>query len=168
MSLERVSADKPAILADPVLARWVRSVWHTKRIQRLELHHLSTGGRDHVQTWAQTDISGKEVDLVMQEVWDAASHDAQSFKGPQGYAIFVFEEGRQQPMRRMFKMQGTEWVDDGETETEPANAKGHLGQLMRHNEAYARLAIGGARESHEHCRDELTMSQQGVRENRRF
>jgi hypothetical protein len=32
----------------------------------------------------------------------------------------------------------------------------------------ATFHFGGARESHEHCRDELTMSQQGVRENRRF
>jgi hypothetical protein len=148
MSIERVQADKPASLADPGLARWVRSVWHTKKIARIEVHHVTTGGRDHIQTWQAGDLAGKEIDPLTQEIWDAAAHDAQSFKGVQAYCIFVFEDGRPQPMRRMFRMAGIEWEEDnGELESEPANARGHLSQLMRHNEAYARLAIGGSREA---------------------
>lgn len=148
MSIERVQADKPAAMNDPQLARWIRSVWHTKKIARIEVHHVSTGGRDHIQTWQAGDLSGKEIEPLTQEIWDAAAHDAQSFKGIQAYCLFIFEDGRPQPMRRMFRMQGTEWEDGGgELESEPANARGHLAQLMRHNEAYARLAIGGSREA---------------------
>ena len=148
MSIERVQADKPAAMSDPQLARWIRSVWHTKKISRIEVHHVTTGGRDHLQTWQASDLAGKEIEPLTQEIWDAAAHDAHSFKGVQAYCLFIFEESRPQPMRRMFRMQGTEWEEDnGELESEPANARGHLAQLMRHNEAYARLAIGGSREA---------------------
>lgn len=139
---------KPPQLSDPELARWIRGNWHTKKIVQISLAHISQNGRSTVSTWDKDKLVNKDPDTIIQEIYTEAQEDARNFKGPQRYGCFFLEEGSQNPSRKFFVVKGVDWEEGegDEMESEPATGKGHLAQMMRHNEALMRLAIGGARE----------------------
>jgi len=148
--MEKVPPPKSAGMSDPKFARWIRGQYHTKKIGKIELVHASQGGTARLCTWDKDKLAGKDPDTLIQEIYAEAQDDAQNFRGPQRYVIYFYEDGQQGANRKVFVVEGQPSEDeDGELEgsNEPATGKGHLAQMMRHNESYMRMAIGNQRET---------------------
>jgi hypothetical protein len=134
--------------------RWFESTFNKKKIGRVELHHaVEEGSNNLVRAWESDEIEGRAPSSLADTVYEAAFTDAANFRGVQRYAVRAFEDNsaRIAPVGRTFlEIEGGQTEDVNEftaTGNEPANSRGHLSQMMRHNESIMKLAIVGAREN---------------------
>ena len=120
---------------------------------RIVLRQLSvegTGGREVTSFSLDHVPSSSELESLIQEICSTAQGDADGLgRHVQKYAIFTYFEQSISSLGSfpfMLSGEGADGDDDGFEGSEPANAKGLLAQLMRHNEGNARtstLAMGG-------------------------
>lgn len=85
----------------------------------------------------------EDVEDVATEVGNAATLDADALGGVQKYYITATFENLSGPANRFaFRISGTGNEDNVDTfDSEPANSKGLLGQMMRHTEAAQRISV---------------------------
>ena len=126
---------------------WIRKqVWGLRdgnKCVRLVLRHLS--GTQKVGAEVTTfELSDRErtdelVDIIRDDLTDAAEHDATGFGGVQTYIVQAVFEGESKPVGRFPIRASGDSEDEGETMgSEPATTTGMLTQMMRHNEAIMR------------------------------
>lgn len=88
----------------------------------------------------------EEIIEMVHDIEHAANADADGLGGVQKYKLLAYFSRESVPRRFTFRMKGS--GDDLEDEdemglTEPASKRGHLGQMMRHNEAIMRISVMG-------------------------
>lgn len=131
--------------ADPRLSRWVRGVFHSSVLERIELHHGGSAGSSHVETW--TTFESRTPDQIIRDIYQSASEDAEAFHGPQKYVALAFVQNQRAPSRVIFRVEGQPWEQGDDFEgSEPPNGKGLTSQLMRHTEGAVRLALMSSRQ----------------------
>ena len=125
----------------------------TDGFTRLELRHLNEKGgaciwdakRGSVRIGEDDEPAPVDVEDLATQIESAAYDDAEGIGGMQRYCVLAFVAKEKAPRRRFtFRMLADEEDDSGAPSEEPT-AKGHLTQLMRHNEALMRtvqMAIG--------------------------
>jgi hypothetical protein len=126
------------------IARWLNGLLGPDvqvRPDRLALRHISGGERQvDVSTFALPKDSAEDADDLLSRIEEALENDAEGLGGVQKYVLLAIAEGRaisRLPLRTaagLVEGAGIEPLD-----SEPANVKGLLGQLMRHNEVQTRL-----------------------------
>ncbi len=102
---------------------------------RFELIHTTVENPGSGLRIDQYDSAQEATDLA-QVIWDAADQDASTYGTgrPQRYTVHAWKAEQTEPSAsHSFVLPGRPNRSDV-GETEPANEKGHLGQLMRHNE----------------------------------
>lgn len=112
---------------------------------RVLVEHM--GSTKHQEIWS-CDVDPKTFspDGSTFEISEAMIEDAEGLGGIQKYVIKAYHGKRKTPqVKRVSVDARADNVDDDFSE--PANAKGLVSQLMRHNEAATRLALGGAHEN---------------------
>lgn len=128
--------------ADEHLSRWVSHQKNQELVEagpvtRFELWHSSV---DHQQgpRLEQFEVnSDSDPDDLAQAIWDTAEHDSSTLGSgrPQRYTVQAWRIDKTEPCAsHSFLVSGKSYRAHVSGETEPANEKGHLGQLMRHNE----------------------------------
>jgi hypothetical protein len=102
------------------------------------------GGESSLYEWPVTAKSEVDSLAIVQEAEPMAEDDAQSFGGTQRYCLVAYFGAAQTEHQR-----SPVWAEsvqrDGEhivSESEPATDKGMRAQLMRHNEALMKIALG--------------------------
>jgi hypothetical protein len=114
-------------------------------------HHSVEGvGTREVGTFPiESRLGRQELEALSDEILLQAQSDADGMgRRIQRYGIYVYISAQTSPVASttlMFQGEGMEEGGDEPLDTEPANSKGLLSQLMRHNEANARtstLAMG--------------------------
>lgn len=137
----------------PQIGNWIRhnvlaSTPDNGKCYKLVIKHLSVNGKpngDVTTIKVDDDIAVVDgVEQLIQEVCEAAQNDANAMReGLQRYAVYAYFNLNKDYVPRMpFRVSAEENYDHeaGEGEgSEPANEKGLLAQLMRHNEANARI-----------------------------
>lgn len=91
------------------------------------------------------DFEGKGPDEVSKMVMESIEEDSRTQRGFCRYAILFYSENKQNHSSRLFlniRGQGADSEDAVFDETEQPDERGQTSQMMRHNEAYARIAIG--------------------------
>lgn len=129
------------------IARWLRGVWSAAEEadtpDRLALRHVSVSDRQiDVATFALPvkEVETFDVDGLLSRIEEAVENDVEGLGGVQKYVLHALREGR--PVSRLplrAAASKDEVAAPEALETEPASAKGLLGQLMRHNEVQSRL-----------------------------
>lgn len=145
----------PAHTPDPALSRWVRGVFTSVQIERMELHHGGGGGTSHVKTWNHDEVVGKGgPDELIREIYLTAVTDTEGagFKGRQRYVLLCFVKEQRAPTRCIFQIEAKGWDADempmGDYETEPpGKAVGLVAQAQRHAEGAVRMALMGSQQA---------------------
>lgn len=119
---------------------------------KIELSHLpieSKSRGERVNVW-EVGESTDANDLAI-TIEQEALRDASTIERYQKYVVHTYRDGRRKApaARVLFAMEG-EKESGTELATEPANMRGLMSQLMRHNEALAKLAVGRQAESEKH------------------
>jgi len=117
------------------LAQWVERQL-ADGATRLILRQKSDSGEQLVREFA---VIGAAANPLADEVYRKAEDDGRHFRGRSLYGVFAFRE-RDYVDRFFFAIEGDE--DQAYFVQREANLAGVTTQLMRHNEANARLAIG--------------------------
>jgi hypothetical protein len=126
------------------IARWMQSLW-VEGVEttpdKLALRHVAVSDRQNDITTFP--IAGKPTDdleALLSRIEEALENDADGLGGVQRYVLLALREGR--PLSRL-PLRVASATDDGingePLESEPANGKGLLAQLMRHNEVQSRM-----------------------------
>jgi hypothetical protein len=126
------------------IARWLnglRGPDAPARPDRLALRHISGGERQvDVSTFALPKDSVDDGDDLLSRIEEALEDDAEGLGGVQKYVLLAIADGR--AISRL-PLRVAAGLDEGAglepMDSEPANSKGLLGQLMRHNEVQTRL-----------------------------
>jgi hypothetical protein len=152
-----VVADRPP---NPDLARWVRGVFTSMQIERLELHHGGAGGASMIKSWSSDEITkGGGPDELIRDVYQAAiaDTDGAGFTGSQRYVMLCYPKDSQgrpaRPSRHIFRIEARGgWDTDnmplGDFESEPpGKAIGLVAQAQRHAEGAMRLGLMGAHQA---------------------
>lgn len=139
---------------DPRFPRWFEQIWGKYKIGRMELRHeVEEGARNVVRSWEGPEIDDKAPSSIGDEVFEAALADSKNFRGVQKYGVYAFSTDQSriaQVGRTYVQIEGglSEEVNEFTSQgNEPANMRGHLSQMMRHNESFAKISIVGAREN---------------------
>lgn len=89
---------------------------------------------------------GRSLSDLVNEIVDAAESDALSYQGKTRYVVRI--EGRSKHLMFTLKVpalsEDQEFDEFGDPD-EPRNARGHLGQMMRHTEVFAKEMVSAAR-----------------------
>lgn len=155
--------------------------WLEKRLGEDERpHHFelrsrgSEGATIAIDSWKPD--PGDSFDSI--EVWDkvseflaAAQDDVNGFEGEKmAYAVFAVDEMGDVLGRSGAVVFHNDNVDEQLDTLEPATSRGFFGQMMRHNEGYAKLAMGSLQAQNEQLTRIVTMfmENQGKIEQRRI
>lgn len=126
---------------------------------KIVCRHVSQGdGRKNTGEVFRIDIPHSEqnvslddggLDDVVMQVESQAQSDAEGLGGVQQYAVYAHYAKQKQPGSRfVFRLEGSDMDIYAEgMESEPATGRGHLSQMMRHNEQFARIAVIGANQT---------------------
>lgn len=142
--------------SSPQIGRWIRKIvvpattdQSLGRCTKLEVVHFSVnnkpqGAVGQVAIPRTFEVDG--VDTLVREIVEMAQEDANNLhQGIQRYAVFArFEKDANYNPRCYFRIAGKEEYDPdtgGADPSEPADAKGLVAQLMRHNEAIMRSMV---------------------------
>jgi len=126
------------------LERFLRQQLFRKREQPLLCFALRSAGVGSRGTPVDSfdvppDFDGDQVGIMVDDILVRAQADADALGTKlQRYVLFALEAGKKDGPRFAFRLRG-EGDEDGEDGEEPATEKGLLSQLMRHNEALARM-----------------------------
>jgi len=126
------------------LIRWCRNLFHKKDKQpvRFELRQLGGGGDGRVAD--MDDFVGKSPEDIINEIYSLAEDDCQAFRGLVKYAVVAYADDGPYISRQFFAIEGRGTESDSIEESESPNEKGQMSQVLRHNEAYARLGLSAA------------------------
>lgn len=115
-------------------------------IARIELAQVGLHGDQKVGDWSTFEGLGPE--HVTQQILERAMDDARMQKGSPRYVVTYFRslERRQSDGRKWFTLAGGGHEFDGVEEMEGPTGTGIIAQLMRHNEASARLSLLASRD----------------------
>lgn len=126
------------------IGRWLRTLWGDDAQaspERIALRHVSVSDRQtDVATFAVTESAPEDVEELLGRIHDALENDADGLGGVQKYVLLAVREGQQ--LSRLPLRMAPDRDDGGgldPLESEPANARGLLAQLMRHNEVQSRM-----------------------------
>jgi len=123
--------------------RWVKACFLKtgKPPYKLDLLHIAGGDSQIVQSWS--DFKNNDgPDSVGDDIINAALEDSEIYQGVQTYTIIYYEKSdRDIAARKGFRVQGGTLRQGVEGESEPPTEKGYTSQIMRHNEAIAKLNI---------------------------
>ena len=126
------------------IARWMRGLWADDveaKPDQLALRHVSVSDRQvDVASFVIGDKAPEDQDALIGRIEEALENDADGLGGVQKYVLLALREGRalsRLPMR--VAGNGDEGGNLESLESEPANSKGLLAQLMRHNEVQSRM-----------------------------
>jgi len=116
-------------------------------VAEVVLQHVSVQGNNNVGDWNSFEGMGPE-NLALQ-IMDRAVDDARAQRGSARYIVTFRRstEKRGSDGRTWFTLTGGGYDIDGIEDTEGPNGPGLMSQLMRHNEASARIALLSARET---------------------
>jgi hypothetical protein len=105
---------------DTTMFRFIRKVYQTKQLERVELHHgggevtsqLRTSHHvrtSHVRTWNHDEFSGVGPEMMIRDIQGAAEEDTQGaqFVGKQRYVVLCFVVNERAPMRCIFQIEGS-------------------------------------------------------------
>ncbi len=129
--------------------RDVRGQFTRGRPTKIVLRHLRvTGMNDDIETWDDPEhFEGLEPGEFAKEIVERCQEEVKFLSGWQQYGIFFFRKGEKQKhdTRLRLAMMGEMDDDSGNSAgfgSEPANEAGRTGQIMRHDEAFGKLAFG--------------------------
>ncbi len=126
------------------IARWMQSLW-AEGVEtppdKLALRHVAVSDRQNdITTFPITAKPTDDMEALLSRIEEALENDADGLGGVQRYVLLALREGR--PLSRL-PLRVASATDDGingePMESEPANSKGLLAQLMRHNEVQSRM-----------------------------
>ncbi len=124
------------------LIRWCRNLFHKdKKPVRFELRQLG-GGESRVADI--DDFTGKSPEDIIDQIYDLANDDSHAFRGLVKYAVLAYADDGPYISRAFFSVEGRGAESDLIEESETPNEKGQMSQVLRHNEAYARLALSAS------------------------
>lgn len=125
------------------LERWIRQQMNLNRkdgpLVRLDLVHM--GASKQPILFSEEIGSGADSQDLASRIMQEAENDAEGLGGVQRYDVQgFFEKAKTAKAHHRFRLHvADEYQSDSDGYgSEPANAKGHLSQLMRHNEAMFR------------------------------
>jgi hypothetical protein len=126
------------------IARWMRGLWADdveSTPDKLALRHVAVSDRQiDVASFVVADKPSDDQEALLSRIEEALENDADGLGGVQKYVLLALWEGR--PLSRL-PLRVASSMDDGGSsdslESEPANSKGLLAQLMRHNEVQSRM-----------------------------
>ena len=126
------------------VARWMQGLWADgveATPDKLALRHVAVSDRQNdVATFVVSAKPTDDQEGLLSRIEEALENDADGLGGVQKYVLLALREGRSLS-RLPLRVAST--MDDGNSgeplESEPANGKGLLGQLMRHNEVQSRM-----------------------------
>lgn len=126
------------------IARWMQGLLAEgvdPTPDKLALRHVAVSDRQNdVATFAVPEKPAEDHEALLSRIEEALENDADGLGGVQKYVLVALREGR--PLSRL-PLRVASTVDDGyggdALESEPANGKGLLSQLMRHNEVQSRM-----------------------------
>lgn len=109
----------------------------------LIVSHVGSGKNAKVATIPIVDsVTPDDMDEIASEIIQAVTIDAEAIGGLQKYYIQAVFENLSEPINRFaFRLQGSSEDTVDTFDSEPANQKGLLGQLMRHSEASHRISV---------------------------
>lgn len=119
---------------------------------KLVLRHVTQGSNSSKdgEVWSMKVETGEDVVavpeediiIIVNEIEQASFDDAEGLGGLQKYKLLAYFSRESVPRRFSFRMTGSHDEDEDETGlSEPATKQGHLGQMMRHNEALMRITM---------------------------
>lgn len=126
---------------------WIRrQLFGSKTCDKIELRHLPADGKTGQEVTTlemKPNVKPDDVQDIIQEVYDALQADAEVIGGVQKYRLLPYFDGAKEPSGRfLVRVEAGNSSDDEEGfDSEPANQKGLLSQLMRHMEARERLML---------------------------
>jgi hypothetical protein len=128
------------------LNQFLRKELANKVIGKFILRHASQGAKGHaVETFEITEaIEFDQIATFADMIIAAAQSDADGM-GPQvqRYVLVSFTKDGDESARQVFRLRGeADSFDETEAGEEPPTQRGHLAQLMRHNEATNRALVG--------------------------
>lgn len=145
MTKKEVEEDK-AEYAD--LYRDIRGQFQIGRPSKIVLRHLSSkagvgGGTEDVATWEEEHFEDLAPDDFTKELLTHALEDSTIFQGVQAYGIFIFRKRKTVHDLRLFlRLEGGQPGGDLQGPmSEGPDERGRQGQIMRHDEAFARMAF---------------------------
>lgn len=104
------------------------------------------GGGAQVSMW-EVESHHRHADsanALAEEISMTAESDASGIGGTQRYVLHAYHGESEKPTDRLtFRVDGDEEGDSDDFSSEPANAKGVLSQMMRHNEAMMKGTLMG-------------------------
>lgn len=117
------------------------------RCNRLVLSHIAVTGKAgdvHTMPFKKCPAEGEISDIV-HEIETHALNEVETMGGVQKFIVRSYFSKSEKPVSRFpFRMSATDAGNEDETvDSEPPSAKGMLSQLMRHNEALARMLTMG-------------------------
>jgi hypothetical protein len=125
---------------DPKLLKTIRGWFQTGSVYRIELRHFTGSEAGRVRIWAEAEFENKNPDQIAAEIWDTAEEDSSNFRSVSTYAVLLWREEKGSMSARTFIRLRPEEIDSIE-ESEPANERGRMSQIMRHDESFIRTAV---------------------------
>lgn len=123
------------------LKRQMSFISEEGQIEKFVLFHVLDGGEGKEQLDVFPIESGRNLDEFAQEIFEAARHDTESrmTQTIQQYIVAGFLPEQEEPhCQHPIIIRPLRNYREEPTDTEPANEKGIVSQLMRHNEALAK------------------------------
>ena len=126
------------------LARWLSGLWAEDAEvtpDHLSLRHVAVSDRQvDVATFTIGEKLPEDQDVLIGRIEEALENDADGLGGVQRYVLLALKEGRSVSRLPIRVASGADEGGGFESmESEPANSKGLLAQLMRHNEVQSRM-----------------------------
>lgn len=115
-------------------------------ISRFELYHtVEEAPAERIQVFSLEEEEGADPEELGQAIWEMAENDAasRSLGTPQRYVIWSFRgDMDEMDSQYAFSIRGKQVTHayDGES-SEPSTERGHVGQMMRHNESIHRMMM---------------------------
>jgi hypothetical protein len=126
------------------IACWIRGLWADDveaNPDKLALRHVAVSDRQvDVASFGVANKPADDQDALLSRIEQALENDADGLGGVQKYVLLALREGR--PLSRLPLRVASSFDDGGSSDSldsEPANSKGLLAQLMRHNEVQSRM-----------------------------
>jgi hypothetical protein len=137
------------------IEKWMRRLLYTERDEgpcvKLVLKHVQAGRSREGDVWSKslphsesaTQLTVEDMRELAHEIEQIAVEDAEGLgQGTQQYKLLAYFLGSpNRPLARYTL--NVEAGDDGELGPDPANGRGLLGQMMRHNESLLRQCMMG-------------------------
>ncbi|KKM97063.1 hypothetical protein LCGC14_1171940, partial [marine sediment metagenome] len=93
-------------------------------------------------------VDDDELAIMANQIEGQVLEDAEGLGGVCKYQLLAYFSKASRPVSRLtFRVTGSEFDEDEDGFSEGPNQKGHMGQMMRHNEALTRIAVMGSNQA---------------------